>query len=58
MPSQAARKAARQELLLEAVTTPILCQQEKTPFVAAEFGFDFTEEELDREFVRRKAMRR
>ena len=55
--AQASRKAAKQVLLDEAVATRILCQQEKVDYDAAEFGFDFTDEDLDREVVRRKALR-
>ena len=55
--AQSARKAATQALLEEAVITRIFCEQKKMTFNAAELGFDFTEDQLDRESIRRQAMR-
>ncbi len=51
--TQALRRAAHQARLTEAVNARIACRAAGLPFDAAQLGFDFTEDQLDRAEIRR-----
>lgn len=50
---QLLRQAKDKARLSEAVDTRIACRETGLPFDSAELGFDFTEDQLDREEIRR-----
>lgn len=51
--AQALRRATQQSRLAEAVDTRIACRKTDLPFNSAQLGFDFTDDQLDREEIRR-----